>query len=231
VREPVGGDEDASELRLILARHGQTRANVDHLLDTRLPGPGLTALGREQAAALARELAAGDEGVVDAVYHSRARRAGETARIVAAELGLAPVAVDGVHEVQVGDLEGLGDDRSIAVFRSVFDAWQLGDLDRAHPGGESGRDLLARYLPAVEQLVERHRAGGTVVLVSHGAALRLAAEVLADGVGTPGPEEDHVNNAGRVVLRRRTDAPGPWVLEAWRNDVPGGLPSSRDATG
>ena len=222
---------EAGELRLILARHGQTRANVDRLLDTRLPGPGLTALGREQAAALARELAAGDEGVVDAIYHSQARRAGETARIVGAELGLPPQAVDGVHEVQVGDLEGRNDDRSITVFREVFDAWQLGDLRRSHPGGESGHDVLARYLNAVAHLVGRHRAGGTVLLVSHGAALRLAAEVLADHVGTPGPEEDHVNNAGRVVLRRRTDDPGPWVLEAWRSGVPGGLPASRDVTG
>ena len=100
----VGTGTEAGELRLILAGDGQTRANVDHLLDTRLPGPGLTALGREQNAALAGELAAGDEGVVDAVYHSRARRAGETARIVAEELGLAPFAVDGVHRIQVGDL-------------------------------------------------------------------------------------------------------------------------------
>ena len=75
----------------------------------------------------------------------------------------------------------------------------------------------------MEHLVERHRAGRTLVLVSHGAALRLAAEVLVDRVGTPGPEEDHVNNAGRVVLRRRTDDPGPWVLERGAATCPGGF--------
>ena len=41
----------------MLARHGQTPANVAKLLDTVLPGPGLTDLGRLQAEALGKELA------------------------------------------------------------------------------------------------------------------------------------------------------------------------------
>lgn len=34
---------------LILLRHGQTTSNVDHKLDTLLPGAELTELGQEQA--------------------------------------------------------------------------------------------------------------------------------------------------------------------------------------
>ena len=39
-------------MRLLLVRHGQTPSNVAGLLDTALPGPGLTALGTRQAAAI-----------------------------------------------------------------------------------------------------------------------------------------------------------------------------------
>ncbi|MFI5427738.1 histidine phosphatase family protein [Aeromicrobium sp. UC242_57] len=40
-------------MRLILIRHGQTPANVDGVLESTVPGPGLTELGLEQAAELA----------------------------------------------------------------------------------------------------------------------------------------------------------------------------------
>lgn len=44
-------------MRLLLIRHGQTPSNLKHLLDTAAPGPGLTPLGQDQAAALPQALA------------------------------------------------------------------------------------------------------------------------------------------------------------------------------
>ncbi|HEY0805657.1 MAG TPA: histidine phosphatase family protein, partial [Pseudonocardiaceae bacterium] len=44
-------------LRLILARHGQTDANIRMVLDSRPPGPPLTELGHRQADELADLLA------------------------------------------------------------------------------------------------------------------------------------------------------------------------------
>lgn len=217
-----------TDLRLVLARHGQTPSNVEHVLDTVLPGPPLTALGRAQAEALGRELADGAEGSVTALYHSPARRAVETAALVGPHLGLDPIEVAGVHEVQVGDLEGRNDEPAIAEFRGIVDRWLDGDLDARQPGGESGRDLLARFEPVVADLRDRHPDGGTIVLVCHGAALRLAAQELVERVGTPPRDEEHVNNCGRVVLRPRGSS---WELVAWRSAVPGGLPATNDPTG
>jgi probable phosphoglycerate mutase len=214
-------------LRLVLARHGQTPANVAKTLDTVLPGPGLTDLGRLQAEALGKELAADPDGPVTVVVSSPARRARETAGLVAAGLGLAPGVVEGTHEVQVGDLEGRSDEPSITRFRATYDAWREGDVTARMPGGESGQDVLDRYLPALEGLRAEH-AGGTVVLVSHGAVLRLVSHALVGGLPELG-EDDHVDNCGRVVLRVAPDA--VWSLEAWRREAPGGLASTRDATG
>ncbi|GGQ96864.1 hypothetical protein GCM10010216_69080 [Streptomyces flaveolus] len=45
-------------MRLLLIRRGQTPSNLKHLLDTEAPGPALTPLGQEQAAALPQVLAA-----------------------------------------------------------------------------------------------------------------------------------------------------------------------------
>ncbi len=214
-------------LRLVLARHGQTPANVAKTLDTVLPGPGLTDLGRLQAEALGKELAADPLGPVGRIVHSSARRARETAFLAAPVLGLEPSEMGGIHEVQVGDLEGRNDEAAIARFRATYDAWREGDVTARMPGGESGRDVLDRYLPALEGL----RGGdvtGTVVLVSHGAVLRLVSHALVGEIPDLGTD-DHVDNCGRIVLRGDDD--GGWSLEAWRREAPGGLASTRDATG
>lgn len=197
-------------MRLVLARHGQTESNVRHVLDSRPPGPPLTALGRAQAAALGERLAGWD---VTAVHASRAVRARETAAPVAAAHGLAVDVVDDVHEVDCGELEGRADPEARALFDAMYRAWWTGDLDARLPGGESARDLRARYVPVVERLVAG--ATGTVVLVSHGAAIRVVAGALAgDGV-----ETRYVPNTGLVVL---APAPTGWTLEHW--DAPEDLP-------
>jgi broad specificity phosphatase PhoE len=190
-------------LRLVLARHGQTDANVGRVLDSRPPGSPLNELGLAQAAALGGRLA---EEPLTAVHASRATRAQQTAAPVAAAHGLDVEVVDGVHEVFVGDLEGRCDVPAREQFDTIYRAWWQGDLDARLPGGESAHDLRARFLPAVEQITEGAR--GTVVLVSHGAAIRLAAAALLGDTA----ETQYVPNTGLVVLR--ADADG-WALEHW----------------
>ena len=207
-------------MRLVLARHGRTAANADHVLDSRPPGAPLDELGRAQAEGLGRRLA---DHPVRAVHASRAIRAQQTAAPVAAAHGLAVGVVDGVHEVSIGDLEGRSDEAAFEAFFEVYHAWWRGELDARLPGGESALDLRARFLPAVERLTAD--GDGDVVLVSHGAAIRMAAAaLLGDTV-----ETWYVPNAGLVVLRREERG---WVLESWdtaepvRGDVTaGGAPA------
>ena len=197
--------------RLILARHGQTDANVTKELDSRPPGRPLNELGPAQAAALGQRLA--DERIT-AVHASTATRAQQTAAPVAAARGLDVQVVEGVHEVFCGDLEGRSDDDARAQFDRCYQAWWNGDLDAHLPGGESARDLRARYVPAVRALTDG--ASDTVVLVSHGAAIRLAAAALLGETA----ETKYVPNTGLVILRRTTSG---WALEHWDEapQVPG----------
>ena len=131
----------------------------------------LDGVGRAQAAALARRLAAEP---VTAVYASRALRAQQTAAPVAAAHALPVVPLDGVHEVSCGDLEGNADAVSRARFAEVYQGWLRGELDARLPGGDSALDLRARFVPAVESVLE----GGTLVVVSHGAAIPLAVGAM-----------------------------------------------------
>ncbi|MFC4944830.1 histidine phosphatase family protein [Pseudonocardia sp. GCM10023141] len=205
-------------VRLVLARHGQTDANVTHALDSRPPGAPLNANGLSQAAALGRRLA-GEP--VTAVYASRATRAQQTAAPIAAAHGLDVVVIDDVHEVFIGDHEGASVESARDLFVGVSDAWRNGDLDARMPGGESARELHERFIPAVEKLVEG--ATDTVVVASHGAAIRLAAVAMLDNT-VPG---QYLDNTALVILRAE---PSGWVLEHWDpapstdRDAPAGDP-------
>ena len=206
-------------VRLMLVRHGQTDSNLLRALDSRPPGAPLNDLGHAQAAAVGGRLAAEP---VAAVYASRAIRAQQTAAPIAFAHDLPVTVLDGVQEVFCGDLEGRTDLSAREEFDRIYTAWWAGDLDAHLPGGESAHDLRDRYLPVVEQITGG--ASGAVVLVSHGAAIRLAAAALLKDPTLTG----YVPNAGLVVL---ADDGAGWTLEHWdqappvTGDVTGGAPT------
>lgn len=197
-----------SGLRLVLMRHGETPSNVLGQLDSRPPGPSLTDRGRRQAEEAA-ELLAGEPVV--AVYASVATRAQETAAPVAARHGLDVQVLADVHEVFVGDLECSNAPDDVATFVAVYRSWHAGDLDVPMPGGESGRQLLDRFLPVVERLRRTH-SDGVVVLVSHGMSIRLAATALASNITTDFADRHFLPNCQHITLRYEGDG---WRCLAW----------------
>lgn len=215
-------------MKLILARHGQTQANIDRVLDTLPPGFPLTAEGRRQAEKLADALR--DEPVV-AVYASPAVRARQTATPVAARHGLAPIELDGVQEVFLGDLEARSDPEAHHLWTAIYRSWHAGHPDRRVPGGESGTDVLHRYRTALSRLAAtrhpHHRNGmpgaerdGAVVVVSHGGAIRLAAAALATNVTSEFAQEHYLPNTRTVVLQTAGD--NGWHCLRWNDvDIPG----------
>ncbi|MCI4674225.1 histidine phosphatase family protein [Candidatus Mycolicibacterium alkanivorans] len=198
--------------RLILVRHGQSHGNVERRLDTRPPGADLTDLGRDQARAFARER----DRPPGLLIHSVARRAAQTAAEIGSELRVATAEFEGIHEVQAGELENRDDDDAIAEFNTVYQRWHQGELEVAMPGGENGRDVLDRYLPVITDLrlryLDDHGWTEDIVVVSHGAAIRLAAAILA-GVESSFVLDHHLANAESVVLAPITD--GRWSCLQW----------------
>jgi broad specificity phosphatase PhoE len=210
--------------RLVLLRHGQSHSNVERCLDTRPPGASLTPAGIAQA----RDFARGFDRPAGMLVHSIAARAAETATVIGQVWGMPPREIDGLHEVQVGDLEMRTDDEAVDAFNRVYEKWHLGDLDIAMPGGETGTQVLDRYLPVMADLRMRYldddQWGGDIVVVSHGAAIRLVAATLA-GVDGTFVVEHHIGNAESVVLAPITD--GRWSCVHWGQLSPPFLPDPR----
>jgi broad specificity phosphatase PhoE len=197
-----------SALRLVLVRHGRTRSNVLHILDTAPPGAPLDRVGVRQAEELASELAT--EPVV-AVYSSVALRARQTATPIAARHDLDVQVIDGVHEVFCGDFEGSNAPADIEAFLRVYRSWHQGDLDRQVPGGDTGRLVLDRFLPAVTRLRASH-PDGVAVLVSHAAALRLVAAALASNVDGAFADAHLLPNCATITLEADGDG---WRCLSW----------------
>jgi broad specificity phosphatase PhoE len=202
--------------RLVLLRHGQSYGNVERRLDTRPPGAELTPLGRDQARAFAR-----GSGRPALLAHSVATRASQTAEVIGAEVEVGAMEVADIHEVQVGRLENRGDDDAVAEFNAIYERWHRGELDLPLPGGETGNDVLDRYVPVLTELRVRYldddEFNGDIVVVSHGAAIRLASAVLA-GVDGNFALDNHLDNAESVVLAPITD--GRWSCVRWGQLTP-----------
>ncbi|MCB5906155.1 histidine phosphatase family protein [Streptomyces pinistramenti] len=211
-------------MRLLLIRHGQTPSNLKHLLDTALPGPGLTPLGQEQAAALATALSTEK---FDALYASTLVRTQLTAAPLAAATGLEVQVRDGIRELAAGDLELRGDDEAAAAYLATAFAWSAGDTGRRMPGAENGVEALGRFDAVVAE------AAGTgaksVAMVSHGAAIRMWVAARATNVDVAYASSHPLGNTGVIAL---SGSPGQgWRAHLWEGRPLGPEGTSLDDSG
>jgi broad specificity phosphatase PhoE len=192
-------------VRLLLVRHGETASNIERKLDTAMPGPPLTELGHKQARELADNLASED---ITAVYASIGLRAQQTALPTAERFGLPVQILEGVHEIQVGSLEGRNDTEAYRTYLETVIKWAEGALDVPFPdGGETGQQVLDRFLSAIESV----RQDGTVMVVTHGGAGRMGALALASNIPVE-LAENLLPNTGVVVLESDGDG---WLCRSW----------------
>jgi broad specificity phosphatase PhoE len=194
---------------ILLVRHGRTASNVARALDSAPPGLGLDATGQAQAEALAERLGADR---IDAVHASLARRAQETAAAVAKAHGLSAGILAGVHEVQVGDLEGSTDPSHWQRLQALLGDWLRGAREDRMPGGESGREAAARFRADLER-VAAAVPDGRVVVVTHGGAMRLVTLELCPEVSGDFAAEHPIPNTGSIELR--FDPATGWTCERW----------------
>jgi broad specificity phosphatase PhoE len=149
-----------------LARHGESDWNAAGRFQGHSDRP-LTAVGRRQAKALADELAATAE--LSAVYSSPLRRAFETAAVVGARVGVDPVPLDELREVDVGGWAGLSRGEVEARFPDAFRRWL--DGGEGWEDGETYADMSARVLGAILGVAAAH-PDDEILVVSHGGPIR-----------------------------------------------------------
>ncbi|HEY4225739.1 MAG TPA: histidine phosphatase family protein [Pseudolysinimonas sp.] len=216
-------------MELFLVRHGETQSNVIGALDTAAPGAPLDELGTRQAAAVPAALAAIPGGTRDelhAIAVSTLLRTQQTAAPLAVARGLEPSIHDGLKEIQAGELEMRSDRHDQQLYNTTAWAWASGDLDLRMPGGENGHEFFDRYDAVIDALTRD--AHGSVLVVSHGAAIRtwVAARCAnTDGGGFAGTHQLPNTALVRVHRTRR----GAWHLEDW-GDAPLGGSALGDET-
>ncbi|MCA9489897.1 MAG: histidine phosphatase family protein [Myxococcales bacterium] len=141
---------------MVLIRHGRTAWNVEGRFLGR-SDVGLDEVGWQQAASL--------QPLADhfgRVFSSPARRAVQTA----AALGREPVLLDGVQEVDQGDLEGLCYPEALARWPDFFAAWAADPAHSRIPGGETLSEARDRMVATLEALPEAPD-GRPVAVVTH----------------------------------------------------------------
>jgi probable phosphoglycerate mutase len=155
--------------RFLAMRHGQSKANeagiivavIDH---DRRGDYGLSEVGRRQARGAADACGLPADTVICSSDFSRAK---QTAEIVRARIGAAPVIVtEALRERCFGELEG-------SPVASYARAW---DADEAHAGLPDGVEPAAAVLDRATALVaglERRYTGRDILLVSHGDPLQI----------------------------------------------------------
>ena len=137
--------------RLYLVRHAQAQGNVEKTFQGSIDAP-LSALGMEQLERLAERFA---DMPFDVIYSSPLARAYQTAQAVNRAWG---------REIVV-------EPRFTEIHGEEYRVWTEEPWRFAAPEGESMEQVLARVQAGVEDVVRANR-GKTVVVTSHGCALR-----------------------------------------------------------
>lgn len=148
---------------LWLVRHGHSlHHQTDQLQWDEVP---LSREGRRQAGLLAERLGRLDDVV--AVYSSPLPRAWDSAVPIAKALGLTPLPLAGLREIDFGEAGGLTLEEFRQRWPDLARQWADGaDMSFRWPGGESREEFRRRSVEVLDALVWTH-PGQRIIVVSH----------------------------------------------------------------
>jgi broad specificity phosphatase PhoE len=161
---------------LIFARHGETVDNARGVTQ----GWGYSALsdlGKGQVKALGRRMAGVD---LNSIYASPLPRAVTTAEAVSGQSGHEVKQLEDLREMNCGRWEGVPFLKIRDEEKEIYRTW-VGDPAFPCPDGESLVDVQARLERAIATILDENSdPESTVLVVSHGTAIRIAATTLLD---------------------------------------------------
>lgn len=202
------GTPHTRTITLTLIRHAESEANAAGIVDTAVPGPGLTEKGRADAQEFADQLS---RHHYDGVYASSMARSQQTAAPLARELGRQVQILPGLREISAGWFGDKPGSVAQAPYLLAPQAWIHGQRTAAIPGSIDGNQFNDEFSAAVQQIYD---SGDTnPVAFSHSASIMTWTLM---NVKNPRDElmTDHpLPNLGRVVLK---GSPGTgWKLVDW----------------
>lgn len=148
-------------LRIFLARHGQSKLNLEQRLSGQIDA-SLSDKGLEQAQALSQVLR---HEPLTAIYASSLQRARHTAIPTAASHGLPITRLDTLREIGLGTLEGRYIDQRDEEACRLWAERSLDKFSFMAVGGESYPDFRERVLSGLEQILAK--SSGAILIVGH----------------------------------------------------------------
>lgn len=191
--------------RIVFWRHGRTDWNAAGRFQGQTDIP-LNDDGRAQAQNAALRLASLGP---DAIVSSDLGRTRETAEALSAVTGLSVSLDAGLRETNAGQWQGHTFDAIRALDGASLHRWEDGDVHVPAGGAETRLDVAARVRAAVDRALGDVPADGTLVVVSHGGAIRVG---LAELLGLPhrlwGALSGLANCSWSVLEERRPHSDG-----------------------
>jgi broad specificity phosphatase PhoE len=200
----------AEPMTLSFVRHGESTANAAGVIDTSVPGPNLTEVGRQQALAVATALAPND---YDGIYASSMVRTQQTAAPLADILGLPIVVLPGLREIDAGVFEGQSEDSGLGRIGYVLApiAWTLGARFVPVLGSTDGNAFDDRVDDAVQKIYDS--GNRNAVVFSHGATIMFWTMMNVDNPDLGLILSRPLDNTSVVVITGNPE--DGWTLENW----------------
>ena len=196
-------------MKLYFVRHGESEANLQHVISNYASPFGLTERGKQQAHVLAERL---KELPITTMYSSPVLRAMDTADILYQALGLPYRVTEALREYHCGVLEGQSDEESWRLHRQYYEDWTLRHDYLSKPeGGESFVDIQKRFLPFIESL-KRGDEDEHILLVGHGGLLHLMLPLILTNIDNDFVNAHGIGHTEYVIAELRTDG---FVCEQW----------------
>lgn len=154
------------QTRIILIRHGQTRANVEKryigVTESRL-----TPYGKYQAKSLKKRMA---KETIDKVFVSPSKRALNFSKITFGDRQK-EVLTD-LREMDFGIFEGLTHSQVLKKYPQVYRKWLKNPQRFSIPGAESFIDFKTRIFKTLKEIICEN-TGETIAIVTHGGPIRM----------------------------------------------------------
>ncbi|WIM86170.1 histidine phosphatase family protein [Candidatus Mycobacterium wuenschmannii] len=195
-------------ITLTFIRHAESTSNAEHVINTDVPGPGLTADGKGQAEQLAHQLSRNN---FDGVYASNMVRTSETAEPLAHALGKHVEILPGLREIDAGRYNNSPSKRADLTYLIAPSLWLKGDVKDAVPGSISGVEFNDQFSAAVQKIYDS--GNSRPVAFAHAESIMywtlMNVKNPKDSLATSHP----LPNLGRVVI---TGSPVlGWTLVEW----------------
>ncbi len=199
--------------RIIFIRPAETDHQVHDLMLGRFD-VDLNERGQLQATCLADVLSAQP---ITFLGVSPIKRALATAMVIADRFEhLSVIPISGFQAIDMGEWENRGREEISIVDRARYETF-LTDPDFRAPGGESKRDVYARALPHLVDIVKHTGPDETIVFVLQEAVMQVLCCAVLD-LELESAHRFQVENAAYAVFERIYPE-GPYQLVAWnRND-------------